>query len=128
MVDTIGAADHHFLGITKIIVVDVVPINDGNGWRGFIAIDKLSHCDAVHHVVVKRFIGSEQTLIEHRATQLRDEFINRCGGQSMGFAFKLKPALGQLLAQHLTQNHLVGFSCTLFQRLIRRHIAPAQIV
>ena len=72
MVDAIGAADHHFLGITKIIVVDVVPINDGNGWRGFIAIDKLSHCDAVHHVVVKRFIGSEQTLIEHRATQLRD--------------------------------------------------------
>ena len=57
--------------------MDVIPINHRNRGRGFSAINKLGNGNAIQHVVVDFFIGSEQTLVQHRAAQLRHQVVNR---------------------------------------------------
>ena len=98
-IQTTRTQNAKLLGKSKVIVCDVLPINQRNRRRDFFTIHKLRDRNAIVYLVIHTFIGGEQALIQRRATHLRNKVINRPLGQRIILPRKMKPPLRQCLAQ-----------------------------
>ena len=77
MTDATGIEHLEFLGDDKAVRGDIVPVDERNRRRVFLAIDELGLRYAECEFVVKTFIGRQEALIEPGRGEISDNIFDR---------------------------------------------------
>jgi len=101
----------------KAVVGGVLPIEDGNGRLGFLAVDELGNRNAEGQLVVDALVGGEEALAEARRSQLANNLVDGVVGKRVFLTFPGEAAFPEFTDQHLPQEYLASAAAPQLQGL-----------